>query len=155
MDDNKAELPQPSFRNTTMKLIPTVGVAIAIAAASGLTLAESSQAPLTRAEVKAETRALQSAHKLAPAGRDGINNPLARTPRASTKTQAERKAEVAEARANGELQAAGDARDVQADRAARAAATTTVRAERRAETRAAEMAGRLTRAGEAGDVPRQ
>jgi len=137
-----------------MKLIPTVGVAIAIAAAYGLALAETSQAPVTRAEVKAETRALQSAHKLAPAGRDGINNPLAKTPLASTKTRAERKAEVAEASANGDLPPAGDARDVKADRADRAAPTTAVRAERRAETRAAEMAGRLTRAGEAGDATR-
>jgi hypothetical protein len=109
---------------------------------------------MTRAEVKAETRALLSEHKLAPAGRDGINNPLAKPSRESTKTQSERKAEVAEARNNGELQPAGDARDVEADRAARAAATTTVRDERRAETRAAEMGGRLTRAGEAGDAPR-
>lgn len=136
-----------------MNLIPTVGVAVTILAASGLALAESSQAPMTRAEVKAETRALQSAHRLAAPGRDGINNPLAQPWRGSTKTRSERKAEVAEARNNGELQPAGDARDVQADRAARAAATTTVRAERKAETRAAEMAGRL-RAGEGGDASR-
>jgi len=152
--DNEADLSQPLSGNTAMNLIPTIGIAIAIAAASGLALADNSRAPMTRAEVKAETRALLSEHKLAPAGRDGINNPLAKPSRGSTKTQSERKAEVAEARNNGELQPAGDARDVEADRAARAAATTTVRDERRAETRAAEMGGRLTRAGEAGDAPR-
>jgi len=137
-----------------MKLIATVGVAIAMLSASSLSLAEASQAPLTRAEVKAETLALQSSHKLVPPGRDGINNPLALPPHGSTKTPSERKAETIEARKNGELEPAGDARDVEADRAARAAKTTTVREERKAETRTAEMTGRLTRAGEAGDASR-
>jgi hypothetical protein len=79
--DNEADLSQPLSGNTAMNLIPTIGIAYRLAAASGLALADNSRAPMTRAEVKAETRALLSEHKLAPAGRDGINNPLAKPSR--------------------------------------------------------------------------
>jgi hypothetical protein len=51
-----------------MKPIATLGIAIAIAVGAGLAFAQSNQTPVSRAEVKAETRALEQARKLTPAG---------------------------------------------------------------------------------------
>jgi len=138
-----------------MKFTAILGIAVAALAASGLSCADNAPTPLTRAEVKAETRALQRAHQLTPAGHDGIADPYPQRWHGPAKTPEERRDEILGARRNGELGPAGDASDLKADRTTLAAKTTTVRAERKAETHAALMARQLTPAGEGPDAPRK
>jgi hypothetical protein len=108
--------------------------------------------PTTRAEVKAETKALEKAGKLTPAGEGPDIGPEKVTP--STKTRAQRKAETRLAEKNHELAPAGPAALYKADAALRAQPTTRSRAERKAETRLEEKEGKLTPAGEGSDAPR-
>jgi Domain of unknown function (DUF4148) len=108
-------------------------------------------APLSRADVKAETRAAEKAGKLTPAGQGGA--PVAAAPAGPTKTRAQRKAETIEARKAGTLAPAGPTQ--KADNAERAKPTAKSRADRKAETRAAEKAGELTPAGEGPAAPKK
>lgn len=135
-----------------MKPFAALGIAIAIATSAGLASAQTNQAPLSRAEVKAETRALEMAHKLTPAGQ-GID-PYRAPSAGSTTTRAERKAQTVSARKAGDLEPAGDASELKADRLAMSAKPVTTSAERKAETRAAEKAGLLTPAGQGPDAPK-
>jgi len=136
-----------------MKSILALGIAVAFATGSGLALAENSQAPLSRAEVKSETRALEKSHKLTPAG-EGIK-PYDQPARTSTKTKTDRKAETLAARKAGELEPAGEAGDIKAERAAMSAPSTTTKAARKSETRAAEKSRALIPAGEGPDAPKK
>jgi hypothetical protein len=109
------------------------------------------QAPVSRADVKAETRAAEKAGQLAPAGEGPTFNDWT----APTKTRAQRKAETREARQARQLEPAGDTEMAIEDRALRAQKTTTSRAERKAQTRALEKSGRLIPAGEGPDAPKK
>ncbi|MEO8525313.1 MAG: DUF4148 domain-containing protein [Caldimonas sp.] len=108
-------------------------------------------APVTRADVKAETRAAEKAGKLTPAGQGGA--PAAAPLSGPTKTRAQRKAETREARKAGTLAPAGSTQ--KADDADRAKPTTRSRVDRKSETRAAAKAGDLTPAGEGPAAPKK
>jgi hypothetical protein len=109
--------------------------------------------PLTRAQVKAETRALEKAGKLTPAG-EGVPSAPEKDFK-STKTRAERKDETRLAAKNHELQPTGAAGSWKADNALRAQPTTRSRPERKAETRVAAKEGKLTPAGEGANTPKR
>jgi len=128
-------------------------LAVAAAMASLLCTATfgQSNAPLTRAEVKAETRAAEKAHQLVPAG-PGPDFPVSRS---SNTTRAQRKADTRAAEKAGQIAPAGDAEIALQDQETRAQKTTVNRAERKAQTRALEKAGKLTPAGEGPDAPRK
>ena len=108
-------------------------------------------APLTRSEVKAETRAAEKTGKLTPAGQGGA--PAAAPESGPTKTRAQRKAETIEARKAGTLAPAGSTQ--KADVADRLKPTDKTRAERKAETREAEKKGELVPAGEGSPAPKK
>ena len=109
-------------------------------------------APLTRAEVKAETRAAEKAGQLTPAGQG--SGPMVKASDAGpAKTRAERKAETLAARKAGTLAPAGPTQ--KADDAERARKSTKTRAERKAETLEAAKKGELTPAGEGGGAPKK
>jgi hypothetical protein len=114
-------------------------------------MAQSASAPMSRAEVKAETRAAEKAGKLTPAG----EGPEFKVPRTSNKTRAERKADTLAARKAGALDPAGDADIALQDRKTRAQPTTVSRAARKAETRAEEKSGQLIPAGEGPGAPKK
>ncbi len=107
-------------------------------------------APLSRADVKAETRAAEKAGKLTPAGQGGA--PAAAAASGPTKTRAQRKAETIAARKAGALAPAGSTQ--KADNADRAKPTTNSRAERKAETREASKKGELVPAGQGSPAPK-
>ena len=130
-------------------------LAIAVVAATASMLwtvafGQSSQ-PVTRAEVKAETRAAEKAGKLVPAG----EGPTFVVPKTSNTTRAKRKADTLAAEKAGQIAPAGDAEIAMEDQAIRAQKTTTNRAERKAQTRALERSGRLIPAGEGPDAPKK
>lgn len=132
----------------------TIVTAAAVLTASLLShaaMAQTSSAPLSRAEVKAETRAEEKAGELTPAGEGPRFNDATR----STKTRAQQKAETLAARKAGTLQPAGPAAGLKADRQVQAAPSNETRAEEKAETRAAEKAGQLVPAGEGPDAPKK
>ena len=106
-------------------------------------------APLSRADVKAETRAAEKAGKLTPAGQGGA--PVAAPVSGPTKTRAQRKAETAEARKAGTLAPAGPTQ--KADNADRAKPATRTRAQRKAETLEAARKGELVPAGQGSPAP--
>jgi len=108
-------------------------------------------APVSRAEVKAETRAAEKAGKLTPAG----EGPTFVVPKTSNTTRAKRKADTRAAEKAGEIPPAGDAAIAEQDEAMRAQKTTANRAERKAQTRALERSGGLTPAGEGPDAPKK
>jgi hypothetical protein len=114
-------------------------------------LAQTSSAPISRAQVKAETRAAEKAGELTPAGQ----GPQFKVSPNSTKTRAQRKAETLAARKAGELEPAGDAEIEITDRQTAAQRSTVNRAMRKAQTRAEEKAGQLTPAGEGPDSPKK
>jgi hypothetical protein len=114
-------------------------------------LAQTASDPVSRANVKAETRAAERAGKLTPAG----EGPEFKVPRTSTTTRAERKADTRAARKAGTLEPAGDADIAMSDRKIRAQPTTVNRAARKAETRAEEKSGQLIPAGEGPGAPRK
>ena len=128
-------------------------LAVAAATASLLCTAAfgQSSAPVTRAEVKAETRTAEKSGQLVPAG----EGPEFHDSMKSSKTRAQRKAETRAARKAGELEPAGDAEIAKEDREILAQKTTVNRADRKAQTRAQEKAGKLTPAGEGPDAPRE
>ena len=130
-------------------------LAIAVAAATASLLWTvafgQSNAPLTRAEVKAETRAAEKAGQLVPAGQ-GPEFPVSMK---SNTTREKRKADTRAAEKAGEIPPAGDAEMAMQDEATRAQKTTVNRAERKAQTRALEKAGKLTPAGEGPDAPKK
>jgi hypothetical protein len=108
--------------------------------------------PLTRAEVKSETKALEKSGKLTPAGEGSpVGADAHFTP---TKTRSERKAETRLAEKNHELTPAGSAGLYKADAALRAQPTTRSRTERKAETKVAQKNRQLTPAGEGPDAPK-
>jgi hypothetical protein len=83
----------------------------------GSAFAQGADAPKSRADVKAETRAAEKAGKLVPAG----EGPIAPTPsRQSNTTRAQRKADTLHARKAGELESTGEASDAKAERAEQA-----------------------------------
>ncbi|HEV7577537.1 MAG TPA: DUF4148 domain-containing protein [Caldimonas sp.] len=112
-------------------------------------MAQTSSAPVTRAEVKAETRAAEKAGQLTPAGQ----GPQFKVSRKSTKTRAQEKAETLAARKAGTLEPAGDAEIEVVDRQMEAQRSTVNRAALKAKTRAQEKAGQLIPAGEGPGAP--
>ena len=109
----------------------------------------------SRADVKAETRALEKAGKLEPAGPGGTRAERMAPPPKSTKTRSERKAETVAARKAGTLRPAGSG-PTKAERTAPPTSTSTkTRAERKAETREAARAKQLTPAGEGPEAPKK
>jgi Domain of unknown function (DUF4148) len=120
-------------------------LAIVAAAAVCLTQAVSAQTPLSRAEVKAETRSAQKAGQLTAAGE---GSPMPSPQIRSDRTRAERKAETLQARKAGELRKAGQEPEWKGARVAARTPSTTTRAERKASTLAAARSGQLTPAGE-------
>jgi hypothetical protein len=129
----------------------TILAVVAAAVGGHAVFAQGVPAQPSRAAVKSETRALEHAHKLAPAG-EGVSPFEAPLPK-STKTRYERKAETMAARRQGELKPAGDAGDLKAERVAMLAPATKTRAERKSETRAAARAHQLIPAGEGPGAP--
>ena len=125
--------------------------ALALAVAAPV-FAEESQ-PLSRAEVKAETKALEKQGRLTPAGEGTSSGPEKNY--ASTKTRAERKDETKLAAKNHQLQPAGPAGGYKLDNAIRAQKTTRSRPERKEETRVAQKQRQLTPAGEGPDAPKR
>lgn len=126
-----------------------VATVVVTAACLYVTRANALTEPVSRAEVKAETRAAEKAGKLTPAGQ----GPVFRTPRTTEKTREQRKAETLAARREGTLKATGPASDFKADSDIRAQRTTVNRAARKAQTRAEERAGTLIPAGEGPGAP--
>jgi hypothetical protein len=136
-----------SHMSSKLKLTITAAVASLLCHAA---MAQTA-APVSRAEVKAETRAAEKAGKLVPAG----EGPEFVVPKTSNTTRAKRKADTRAAEKAGEIPPAGDAEIAAQDQAIRAQKTTTNRAERKAQTRALEKSGGLTPAGEGPDAPKK
>ena len=114
--------------------------------------AQSEPAPLSRAQIKAETRAAEAAHKLTPAG-EGVR-PVDPAGAKSDRTRAERKSETTLARKVGQLLPTGDAADeIIEEREADAPKSSKTRAEQKAQTRAAAKAHQLIPAGEGPGAP--
>ena len=124
--------------------VTLAAAATLLASLCAIVSAETNPTPVSRAEVKAATRAAERDRTLTPAG----EGPTFSVPRSSEKTRAQRKAETLAARKQGLLQPAGNVGDIRADAELRARPTQVNRAQRKAETRAAEKAGKLTPAGE-------
>jgi hypothetical protein len=103
--------------------------------------------PLTRAEVKAETKDASKHRELLPAG-EASPAPKEVAP-SSGKTRAQEKAETAAARASGDLLPAGERSTTPAERKAAASRRSQkTRAQQNAETRAAIKAGQTIPAGD-------
>lgn len=109
--------------------------------------------PVSRAAIKADTKAAEKARQLTPAG-EGLPGDK-QTSFKSTKTRSERKAETLVARRQGALEPTGEAAGLKEERAEDRAPSTVSRAQRKAQTRALEKAGKLTPAGEGPDAPRK
>jgi hypothetical protein len=111
-------------------------------------LGQTDAAPLTRSEVKAETRAAETSHQLTPAGEAVYPLPQKQPP--STYTRKQRKSTTLLARKSGDLLPAGDAavENKAAKDLAHAPRSTKTRAQRKAETLAAAKAHQLIPAGE-------
>jgi hypothetical protein len=133
-------------------LTRTLATAGAIVATATLlaapAFAQTTSAPLSRAAVKAETRAANLAWQLLPAGEAIDVRPQAAD--TTHKTRTERKAETLQARRNGELLPSGEGlyRTYMSQHAGIANSTKT-RAERKAETLEAAKQHKLMPAGEA------
>ena len=126
-----------------MVRVRRLAAAVAATLVPTLALAQAS-APLSREQVKQETRAAQKAGELTPAGQGGARSTTATPP--STLTREQRKAATLEARKKGELQPAGVTQA--ADVADAKKKSTKTRAERKAETAEARKKGELVPAGE-------
>ncbi len=134
--------------NPILKLTAVLAASFACHAA----MAQASAPPVSRAAVKAETRAAEKSGQLTPAGE---GSPGAKTPNTpSTKTRAERKAETLEARRAGTLKPAGPGGTL-ADRTPSSTKSAKTRAERKAETMQAAKEGKLVPAGEGPDAPKK
>jgi hypothetical protein len=115
-------------------------------------MAQSASAPVSRADVKAQTRAAEKAGQLIPAG-EGVS-PVPEKQTKSNYTRAERKAATVEARKNGDLVPTGDAgEEEKIAKDETKARSTKTRADRKAETIAARRAGQLIPAGEGPTTP--
>ena len=114
-------------------------------------MAQTSAGGVTRAEVKADTRAAEKAGRLTPAGQ---GREVKVSPR-STKTRQERKAETLAARKAGLLEPAGDAETQLIDRQLASQPSTVDRTARKSETRAEEKSRQLIPAGEGPGAPRR
>ena len=131
-------------RGMFMLRIQVLAAAIAATMFTSLAFAQAS-APVSRADVKAETRAAEKAGKLTPAGEGA--GPMTKSSEApSTMTRAERKAATLKARKEGTLAPAGTTQ--KADVADQKLKSTKTRAERKAETAEARRKGELVPAGE-------
>lgn len=126
--------------------------ALCMALAARTSLAQGPSAPLSRDEVKSETRAAEKARQLTPAGEG--SSPIPPKQAKSSYTRAQRKAATAQARKNGELIPAGEVADDETigKQTAKTPSTKT-RAQRKAETIAARKAGQLLPAGEGPSAP--
>jgi hypothetical protein len=133
-----------------MDRISTFAVVLTAITFAGNTFAQNASQPASRSEIKAETRALEKAGKLVPAGEGSPKDELKGT---SDKTRAQRKAETRAARKAGELAPAGDAEELQQEKSELSAKSTKTRAQRKAEERADAKAGRLVPAGEGPTAP--
>ena len=126
---------------------------LAIAAAASLCAQSAfaqASAPLSRAQVKAETRAAEKAGQLTPAGQGGA--PAATNVASGpTKTRAQRKAETMEARKAGQLTPAGQGGAPAATSVA--SGPTKTRAQLKAETLEAKKKGELVPAGQGSPAP--
>ena len=121
--------------------------AACLALSSQVCSAQAASEPVSRAEVKAETRAAEKAGKLTPAG-EGIQPIPQKLPK-SDYTRAERKASTVQARKSGDLVRAGDTeQEAAVDKQDSKTKSTKTRAERKAETLAARKSGQLIPAGE-------
>ena len=126
--------------------------AIAAAVFSSGAFSQDSAPPISRAAIKAQTRAAEKAGTLIPAG-EGSPVDLSLYSH-SDKTRAERKAETRLARKNGELTPAGETEDTKEEMAELSPRhSTKTRAQRKAEVRADAKAGRLIPAGEGPTAP--
>ena len=130
-------------------ILAAVAVLVASLASSAV-LAQAS-APLSRTEVKAQTRAAAKAGELMPAGEGGAR--VEASDAKSTLTRAERKEATLEARKAGTLAPAGV--NQKADVALQAASSTKTRTERKAETQQAVKKGELIPAGEGPGTPKK
>jgi hypothetical protein len=126
----------------TMKNALTVVAAVAAAMFAQATFAQAS-APLSRADVKAETKAAAKAGQLTPAGEG--STPMDKPTTKSTKTRAERKAETKAAVKAGAIPKAGEI----SPPATPSTGPTASRADVKADTKAAVKAGTIPKAGEA------
>jgi hypothetical protein len=106
---------------------------------------------LSRAEVKAETRAAQKSRQLTPAGEGGAPATPSADPAGPKVTREQRKAETLQARKQGMLQPAGSTQEP--DVAAQKQKSTKTRDERKAETAEAKKKGELVPAGEGSPKP--
>jgi hypothetical protein len=136
-------------KDMSSKSVLVAAAAVAASVAWQGALAQAS-APVSRADVKAETRALEKAGKLTPAGEGGAPQvgPAASGP---TTTRAQRKAETKAAEKAGKLTPAGP--NQKADQAYQAASSSKTRAQRKAETVEARKKGELVPAGEGSPAP--
>ena len=132
------------------RLFAFAAVFAAAAATAPAALAQTDGTPLSRAEVKQETRAANMAGQLLPAGE--VSAADAPAPMASTKTREQRKADTLAANRNGGLGSPGVALYKAYNVAPResVAHSTKTRADRKAETMQAVKLHQLLPAGEAG-----
>ncbi len=129
-----------------------VGVLAVAAALCAQAVYAQASAPLSRAQVKEETKAAEKAGQLTPAGQGGA--PVSRSAATGpTKTRAERKAETQAARKAGSLTPAGEGQARKADVADAARAPTKTREQRKAETIEAKKKGELVPAGQGSPAP--
>jgi hypothetical protein len=130
----------------------TLAAAIAAAVFSGGAFSQDSAPPISRAAVKAETKAAEKAGSLTPAGEGRPVDPSLYSH--SDKTRADRKAATQLARKNGELVSAGETEDMKEELAELSPRQfTKTRAQRKGEVRADAKAGRLIPAGEGPTAP--
>ena len=129
--------------------IRRLGMAAAMVFSAGIVqicAAQVDAAPLTRKEVKAETRAARDAGELMPAGEQSARQ----KPFVSSKTRAQRKSETLSAERAGKLLPAGEG-----EKSIEPVHSNKTRRERKAETLAAAKAGQLMPPGEMNDVQRR
>jgi hypothetical protein len=146
-EDNDARRDCRQFqlgKTMSSKLVVAAAAALLASFGSQGVLAQAS-APVSRAEVKAETKAAEKSGKLTPAG-EAPAPVVNSTGVGPTTTRAERKAATLKARKEGTLQPAGPTQ--KADVAIQKAPPTTTRAARKAATVEARKEGTLVPAGE-------
>ena len=133
-----------------MKYSHAMSAVFAMLTASLCSIAVAQDQPLTRAEVKQETRDAEKAGTLTPAGE---GSPLTVNSAKSTMTRSQRKAATLLARKNNELIPAGGAASYKSDIALRAQRTTARREDIKTATRLAEKRRDLVPAGEGPGAP--
>jgi len=132
-----------------MVRVTTIAAVLAATWAPSLALAQAASAPLSREQVKQETRAAQKAGEMTPAGG---GHPVSRSKQThSSLTKEQRKAQTLEARKKGELQPAGSTQ--KADVAMQKQTSTKTREQGKAEVMDARKKGELAPAGGGGPAP--